>query len=317
MAAMIEKDELKNVYLFHGPEEYLKTYFSGRVLKRRGADKDSVKRFEGKIAGEDLMDELGSSFLFAETTVAVVRNSGMFKGTAKSAAEDFEFLKTLEDSYVIFQETEADKTNALFRLVESCGAVFDCSMRTLPEVTGTLTKRANRDGAGITPGAIKLLYEGIGKDLCGLFNEVDRLALLIPGGVIDERLVLDESPLSIEAKIYDFTDAVVEKKFDKAMNCLDAMQRDKIPAQYILVSLSKHYQSLYDVYCLAKNKISADEIAKILDLRDFVAKKYLRQCENYDRATLASVLDTIADLDLQSKNGLLTPERALELIIAM
>ena len=49
----------------------------------------------------------------------------------------------------------------------------------------------------------------------------------------------------------------------------------------------------------------------------FVAKKYLRQCDNYDRATLASVLDTIADLDLQSKNGLLTPERALELIIAM
>ncbi len=317
MAAMIEKDELKNVYLFYGPEEYLKTYFSGRVLKRIGADKDSVKRFEGKIAGADLMDELGSSFLFAETTVAVVRNSGMFKGTAKGAAEDFEFLKTLEDSYVIFQETEADKTNALFKLVEGCGAVFDCSMRTLPEVTGTLTKRANRDGVGITPGAIKLLYEGIGKDLCGLFNEVDRLALLIPGGVIDDRLVLDESPLSIEAKIYDFTDAVVEKKFDKAMNCLDAMQRDKIPAQYILVSLSKHYQSLYDVYCLAKNKISADEIAKILDLRDFVAKKYLRQCENYDRATLASVLDTIADLDLQSKNGLLTPERALELIIAM
>ena len=317
MAAMVEKDELKHVYLFYGPEEYLKSYFSGRLIKRIGVGRESVKRLEGKITGAELDDALGSSFLFADTTVVLVRNSGLFKGTGKGQTEAFGFLKDLDgESFVIFSETEADKTNSLFKLAESCGAVFDCCMRSLPEVTGSLTKRAGMNGVSITPGAIKLLYEGIGKDLFGLYNEVDRLALLVPGGLIDERLVLDESPLSIEAKIYDFTDAVVEKKYDKAMNCLEVMQRDKIPAQYILVSLSKHFQSLYDVYCLESMKMTPAEITEKLGLRDFVTKKYIRQCESYNRASLAAMLDMIADLDLNSKNGSLTTERAVELIIA-
>ncbi len=316
MAAMIEKDALKNVYLFYGPDEFLKSYFSGRVIKRIGVDRENVKHFDGKVTADEIRSELESSFLFAETTVAVVRNSGLFKNATKAVAESFDFLRELEeDSYALFLETEADKATPMFRLAEECGAVFDCSLRTLPEVVSSLTKRANAGGAGITPQAIKLLYEGIGKDLFSLYNEVDRLALLVPGGTIDEKLVLAESPLSIDAKIYDFTDAVVEKKFDKAMECLDAMLKDKIAPQYIIVSIAKHFQALYDVCCLSEMRLSPPEIAEKLGLRDFVAKKYVRQCESYNRATLAGIIDMISDFDIASKNGQITPERAIELII--
>ena len=316
MAAMIEKDALKNVYLFYGPDEFLKSYFSGRVIKKIGVDRENVKRFEGKVTADELRSELETSFLFAETTVGVVRNSGLFKSASKSVADSFSFLKELEeDSYALFVETEADKGNPMFKIVEECGAVFDCSLRTLPEVVSSLTKRANASGVGITPQAIKLLYEGIGKELFGLYNEVDRLALPVPGGTIDERLVLAESPLSIDAKIYDFTDAVVEKKFDKAMECLDAMLKDKIAPQYIIISVAKHYQALYDVCCLSEMRMTPSEIAEKLDLRDFIAKKYVRQCESYNRATLAGMIDMIADFDVASKNGQITPERAIELII--
>lgn len=317
MAAMIEKDALKNVYLFYGPDEFLKSYFSGRVIKKIGVDRESVKRFEGKVSAEDIESELGNSFLFAQTTVAVIRNSGLFKSATKSVAESFGFLKDLdEDSYALFVETEADKTNALFKIVEECGAVFDCSLRTLPEIVSSLTRRANANGVGITPQAIRLLYDGIGKELFGLYNEVDRLALLVPGGIIDEKLVLAESPLSIDAKIYDFTDAVVEKKFDKAMETLDALLKDKIAPQYILASVAKHYQALYDVCCLAEMRLSAGEITDKLGLKDFIAKKYLKQCESYNRATLASTIDMISELDISAKNGQITPERVLELVIA-
>lgn len=316
MAAMIEKDALKSVYLFYGPEEFLKSYFSGRVIKRIGVDRGAVKRFEGKITGEDLLNALDASFLFSEKTVVLVRNSGLFKNGTKSAAESFEFLRDLEDdSFAIFVETEADKSNAVFKLVESCGAVFDCSLRPLSEAVSSLTKRANANGAGITPQAVRLLYEGIGKELFGLYNEVDRLALLVPGGVIDEKLVLAESPLSPDAKIYDFTDAAVEKKTDKALECLEAMLKDRIAPQYILASIARHYRALYDVCCLSEMRLSPGEIAEKLDLKDFIAKKYIRQCESYNRETLAGIIDMIAGLDVDSKSGLITPERAIELII--
>ncbi len=318
MAAMIEKNELKNLYLFFGEDEFLKSYFSKCLIKRIGVSEESVKRFEGRIAAKDLREELGSSSLFASETVAVVTGSGLFKGSSASVAKDFAFLKELdEDSYVIFIEEEADRSNALYQMAESSGTVFDCSLRSLPEVVSSLTRRAGMNRTGITPGAIRLLYEGIGKDLYGLYNEVDRLALLVPGGVIDENLVLAESPLSIEAKIYDFTDAVVEKNFDKAMSLLGAMLRDKTPPQYIFASVAKHYEALYNVRCLMDERNTVSQIAEKLGLRDFIAKKYVKQCGAFDRNGLAEMIDTIAELDLSAKNGLMTPDTALEIVIGM
>ena len=316
MKAHIEKDPLKNVYLFYGQDEFLKSYFSGLVIKKIGVDRESVKHFDGKLAAGDLRAELDSSFLFAETTVAVIKNSGYFKTISKSAAEEFEFLRTLEeDCFAIFIENEAEKNNVLFKLFEECGAVYDCSLRSLSEVTGSLVKRANMNGAGITSEAIRLLYEGLGPELFGLYNEVDRLALLVPEGVIDEELVLKESPLSTDAKMYDFTDAVVEKNFDKAMKYLDAMLKEKVAPQYILVSVSRHYQALYDVRCLADQRLSALEIAEKTGIKEWQVKKYLRQCGLYDRATIANMIDMISELDMSSKNGEIDAGNALELII--
>ena len=77
-----------------------------------------------------------------------------------------------------------------------------------------------------------------------------------------------------------------------------------------------YYQALYDVCCLAEMRLSAGEITDKLGLKDFIAKKYLKQCESYNRATLASTIDMISGLDISAKNGQITPERVLELIIA-
>ena len=316
LARTLRQSELKNVYLFYGEEDYLKSNFTKIVIGMAGVGEDAVTALDGKITPAVLEEALETSPLLSETQVVTVRDSGIFKGSAKSSG-DYSFLAELSgDSIVIFRETEADRNNSNFKVAEACGLVLECTVQPESEVIKLLVKKAAANGRGITTGAILMLFRGAGKELFRLTNEVDRLSMLVPqGGTIDEKCVQEATELSPEARMFDLTDAIAEKNCDKAMVMLRAILADKIPELVVLAAVAKHFQALYNTCSLTEQNYNIREVAENLKIHEYVAKKYVRQVQNYNKKLLAEIIAEIADVDMRCKNSLLDARDGLMILI--
>ncbi|MBP1586896.1 MAG: DNA polymerase III subunit delta [Clostridia bacterium] len=316
LAKQVMSGEIKNVYLFYGEEEYLKSFFTKSVLARIGASRESVTWFDGKVSPVDLSAALDVSPLLAEVTAVVVRDSGIFKGSSRT--QDFSFLAELEgDSFAIFRETDVDRSNGNFKAVESAGMAIMCGEQPDSEITRLLARKAGSLGRQISTGAVAQLIRGKGRDLYMLVNEVDRLSFLVEeGGMIDENTVRSATELSPEARIYEFTDAVAEKKPEAAYEKYYSLLAEKEPPQRLLVSLAYHFRGLYNVAVLSEKGMNTAGMAAELKLQEFIVRKYLKQCKIYTRDALGDIVGFIADVDIRGKSGLMGAEDMVEVVIS-
>ena len=306
---------IKNVYLFYGEEEYLKSYFTKALLSRIGAARESVTWFDGKVSPADLSAALDVTPMFSEVSAVVVRDSGIFKGASRS--QDYAFLAEISgDSFIIFRESEADRSNAVFKTVESVGMAVMCGEQPDSEITRLLARKAGSLGLKISVGAVAELIRGKGRDLYALVNEVDRLGFLVEeGGMIDENTVRTATSLSPEARIYEFTDAVVEKKPDLAYEKYYSLLADKEPTQRLLISLAYHFRGLYNVAVLNEKGMTSAQMASELKLQEFIVRKYVKQGRLYTKAAVSDVIGFIADVDVRGKSGLMNASDMVETVI--
>ncbi len=81
----ITKDNIANVYLFYGEENYKKRLYRDSLRKLITAGNDmNYSYFEGNsINFTDVYDSVVTLPFFAEKRLVVVENSGKFKGKAK------------------------------------------------------------------------------------------------------------------------------------------------------------------------------------------------------------------------------------------
>lgn len=316
MVTNIKAGDLKNVYLFYGEEEYLKSFFTKTICERYEADKDSIIYYDGKITAEELESASEASPLMMTNTIVIVRDSGIFKKSEEDASA-FNFLKDLaEESCIIFREAGVDARNGIFKIVSECGVAYNCAKQPQSEILKILVHEANVNKRSITQGAVSLLYSGVGNDILLLMNEVDKLCLLVgEGETINESHVKYASEISLEAKIFDLTDGIAEKNKEKALKQLDALLAEKTPTQVIMATVSTNFTRLCRVADLYSQGKTMREISEFLGISEYPVKKYISQSKGYSKESLAKALDLISTIDVNSKNGKIDAVVGLELII--
>lgn len=316
MVKNIKVGDLKNVYLFYGEEEYLKSFFAKTICDRYEADRDSIIYFDGKVTAEELEAASESSPLMMTNTVVVVRDSGIFKKT-EGDSSDFAFLEELaEENCIIFREQAVDARNGVFKIVSNCGVAYNCARQPESEIVKILVHEASLNKRNITQGAISLLFNGVGNDILLLMNEVDKLCMLVgEGEMINESHVKYASEISLEAKIFDLTDGIAEKNREKALRQLDALIADKTPPQVIMATIATNFIKLNKVSDLYSQGKNAREISEALGLPEYPVKKYIGQAKGYSKESLAKAIDLISTMDVDSKNGKIDAVTGIELLI--
>ena len=318
MTKHVEKGDIKNVYLFHGDEEYLKNFFVKKLCGRvTDGVSDEIIHFDGKIKAPDLQNACESMPMFGGNTVVTVRDSGIFKNGGSGADNDFGFLAELpEDSFVFFRETEIDKRNKNYKILEDHGMVFECKYQKPEMIVKILERQAISQGRHISADAVSLMVTGIGSDLVRLINEVNKLSHLVgEGETIQASHVREVCELSLSARIFDLTDGIAENNKEKSFTMLQVLLADKMPPQQIMSSIGRHFMQLYNVRCLLDRGASKNEIISALSVHEFVASKLIRQAKVYTQALVSRKIKLISDMDIAIKSGTMDPVNALEVII--
>ena len=135
------------------------------------------------------------------------------------------------------------------------------------------------------------------------------------GGTIKKEDVDKLATKQVEAVIFDVTDYLGNKNVKAAIKTINELIANKEPIQVIVTLIYNHFRKLYFTKLSEK---AGKNLAQSLDLKPnqlFLTSKYKKQASYFEEDSLLNLLKSIADLDANSKCGLIDLQIGLEAIL--
>lgn len=111
-----------------------------------------------------------------------------------------------------------------------------------------------------------------------------------------------------EYKIYNMTDCIAKKQFDKAMKIVSDMLSKGETYQMILVAVYNYLRKLLHIRISAR---SDEETAKLLGMQEYAFKKSKEQAFKFNPKALKKAVDVLCDTDYKIKSGILDAENGV------
>lgn len=313
----IKTGKLKKAYLLYGEESYLKKQYRDKLKKALLPENDTVNYayYEGKkTEPEQLIDLAETLPFFAERRLIVVENSGFFKNTVPKFAD---YIKTMPDTACfLFVEDEVDKRGKMFKAVKDIGYISEMGRQDEKTLLYWIAGQIKREGKQIKESAARYLVSRAGTDMELLEKELEKLFAYTLGRTeITSEDIEAVCTTQISNKIFDMVEAVALKQQKKALDYYYDLLALKEPPMRILYLLARQFRLLLEVKELMKQGYDKSQIAKTAKLHPFVAGKYMRQCRDFSKGQLRSIMEEAAVYEELVKTGRLNDRMSVELFI--
>jgi len=321
-------NNLKPIYLLYGDEPYL----MNMALKKIKKSFDELLLGINYIVLDDssinnIISDIQMPAFGYDKKLIVVKSSNILNvdGRKKTGSPIEENLATFieenidditESAVIVFLETAASKNLPLYKVIEKYGTISEINELDMNQLINKMISVAQLYKVKLEPNVARYFVENCGTSLEVLINEIRKLIEYRgEGGVITTEDVDLLAIKQIENKIFDLTDKLCDKKIDEAIQILDNLIYEKEPLQVILVQLYNHFKKLY-LYseAVAQNK----NIVNALNLKAnqvFLVNKYKAQLSKLKVDTVKQVMEKLADLDYESKTGLLDLDIGIRTIL--
>lgn len=179
--------------------------------------------------------------------------------------------------------------------------VVDCSRIDRDLIKAFVLKSCKENDVNINSDALDKLIDYCDSYMIKINLELNKLINYKK----DEKIILVEDVItnvnkSEEYQIYELTNALFLKQGDKALFIVEDIIKNKKNISAILTLIYNHIRRLFYVKTC---KDSLSNIAKMLDIKEFAAKKISEQAENISAKKLKEILTLCKDTDFKIKSG--------------
>lgn len=144
-------------------------------------------------------------------------------------------------------------------------------------------------------------------------TECDKLACYAgKGGRIEKSDLELMVSADSEYKIYDMTDYIAKKQFDKAVKVINEMLSKGEPHQKILTGVYNYFRRLLHVSLSDKD---VAETGKLLGIKEYAVKKTLQQAKQFTPKSLKNAVDMLSNADYYIKSGTKNAEEQMWLSV--
>ena len=181
-----------------------------------------------------------------------------------------------------------------------------------PELACKLIQsEASKYGKAITVQNANLLLQYCSYDLLMAMNEVNKLVNYSQQEILKEDVELLTNK-NFEYKIYELTESLGKKDVNKVYEILSDLKHKKNGYQGLLALIYSHFRRMLH---LTISKESLIESAKLLDIKEFAAKKCLEQAIYFKPKKLKEINDLCISLDYQIKTSQITSVNAIDMLV--
>lgn len=316
------KDQIKNgtignLYLIYGEEPYLVTMNVGRLKKALLEPDDELMNFDliEQDADTDLIrSSIETLPMMVERRVVLIRNAGIFEGSAAYTGLEKVFEDIPDTVTVIVQEEKIDKRSKVYKAIAKNGQIFEMNRLEEGPLMTWVSYLFRKAGVGVGRNEIAYLLSLTGNDMSTIDSETGKLLSYVKEKGVCRREDIDAivSP-TIEARIFKMTDQLgAGRKADAYRSYRDLLASGE-PVQRIFFMIIRQFRLLYKASLLESN--DPYSAAKVLKVPAFAARNYISQAGRFGQKKLLQILQKLLEMDTGIKSGAMQAEDAVLLIM--
>lgn len=301
--------QVGNLYVLHGEETYLRDKSLEQMkglLLTGGLDDFNYHVLTGKdFTLTRLCGLVDAMPMMSERTLVVVNDWDMEKGDREGLMEllgDLPDYVCLVFVYDVL-EYKPDNRGKLAKLVKEKGKVVNFTRQDQKKLTRWVDARFQALGHEISGPDAEYLIFRCGDLMTGLISEIGKIGAYAKGRRVTRQDIDAVSTPQLDAVIFNLTDAIAGKNFDKAFSVLgDLLHMQEAPIK-LLAALAKQVRQLYTARLAVEGQKDIRWFMELWGLRrEFQAEKLFQSCRRFSLEWYRWALLRCEKADLELKS---------------
>lgn len=318
--AVIQKKEvdMKNIYLLASLSYHV---INSEIKKIVGDNTNITYESLNDMSIYDCIDDASYFGLFDEARVIVIKDVKYFGGKFNYTDEVEALLKFLsamgDDLTIIFVCDAITKTKDATKKVLNMGAkLVDYQSLSDDKAREVINEYVQEHEYILDKDALDLVLKNSLDNLDVAIQDIEKISNINKHITID---LVNEYGIKLQnVDTFEFSNALIMKKFDLAFSLLDKLFEQGVDEFQILGVLASSYINMYMVRDAVNHGLSDEEIAKKLGYsgtgRVYVMKK---NSKIYTMEDLAKVIIDLSDLDIKLKSGYNVKYKIKEFLLSL
>src|SRR5215210_5709698 len=275
--------------------------------KARGVEKlragRTVEAYDASATGpESVVSACNSFSLFGDGPFVVLRNLDSWNAAQKAVVVDY-----LQDpspgSDLILIGTKLGARERLLTAVKKFGEVHTFEQPTGKALVRWLAGHAKKSGLDLPEDVAEDLTARCSGDKMRLLRETEKLALYVGEDAATHEDVAALCPPDVQSNIFAFVDSLAAGDRDRALKLLEELISTGEPPLRLTFMIRRQFQLVARARALLESGTPQREIASLLKVPPFVARKLEEQGRKLDEENLERALALIQDLESGLKGG--------------
>ena len=309
----IADDQLKNIYIFHGEETYLREYYLSVILKKlvpHGLEEFNFHRVEGKDLRVETLAELTEAMpMMAEHTLVQVTDFDLFKldeGQRKGLVallEDFPHYCCLILVYDRVEYKPNRTMKGLCKALSTYAEVVKFETQSRGDLLNWIARRFRANGKTIDAQTAEHLIFTCGSLMNGLIPEIEKISAYTRGGAVTIRDIDAVAAPILEAQVFDMTNAISQGDYNRAAAILSTLLKMQEDGYKLLAVMGKELRKLYTARLAIDGGMDRFWLMEQWGLRsDYPAKLLMNAARKVTTAWAAEAVRRCQELDLRMKS---------------
>ena len=323
--AALRQKQPHHLYIFHGEEDYLRTYYLAalkKLLLDGPAEDFNLHRFDARTwdlgAFSDAVDAIP---VMAEASFIQVDDVDLYQLPAEEREQLAAILSDIpEYCYIVFLfdtvPWKPDRRQRKFHAaVEQNAQIVAFDRQPKRELMSWVARHFASHGKRIDPNLCRYIIAICGASMTAMASEIGKIAAYSTADTVTRADVDAVVEPVLDAVVFELTDAIAAGSYDRALQTLNAllqMQQEPIP---ILGAVGSQLRRASAAQILASNGRGPDALMRLYGLSSYPAQKAFDFARRVPARFFDAALALCADTDYRMKTSFDTPEALLELLV--
>lgn len=313
LKTQLKENTLGTLYLLHGEEAYLRDFYLGEVKKRiltPGLEEFNLHTIQGKDANPRVISEAIDCLpMMSERTMVLITDYDLFK-VSESQREELIALFSDLPEYVCLVfiydliEYKPDARTKLAQALKNHGLTVPFPHQSQGDLVDWICRRFRALDHDIDSEQAKYLIFLCGDLMNTLAGEIAKIGAYAKHSRITRQDIDAVAVPQLDAKVFQMTDAVLNRDFDCAARVLGELFSQQEAPIMILAVLGKQLRQLYTARLAFESHKSSQYLVDLWKMKtSYPADKLMQAASRFELSWCRRAVARAAETDLAMKSS--------------
>lgn len=313
LKSALKRDELANLYVFYGDEDYLRDHYLAEVRKKTvagGMESFNLHVFQGKdLELQALIEAVDTVPMMSERSLVLVYDWDLFKNEERRDRLQAMFEDLPDYVCLIFvYDTMEFKPNAntkLGKLLKSKAQPVEFRAQEQSDLNNWIRRRLAKSwGKDIDSQTAEYLTFLCGGLMTNLSGEVDKLGAYAKGKTVTKRDIDAVCDPVLDARAFQMTDAIGSGNYDRAMELLGQLLRMGEEPIYILAAVGRQLRQIWSARLALEHRKGDGYLAELWGMKNsWQVRKLSDAARRYSLPWCRGAVKRVQEADCEMKLG--------------